>query len=291
MSFTSEIQNLIGAGSTEVAIEKMQKFLEGKDVDLKNMLTTLAASFRAGKRQNNMGVMSSAEWAQLQAKTNFGILDMLSAPIFNTDSPEPVADNQSSKNEPIKQDKPKGATSVFISYNHKDSEVANKLNASLRAAGFEVIQDVEAMKAGAIIRQFIIDSVANSDVTLSLVSNNSLKSGWVATETINTFFLENFKSDKKFIAVYIDGDFFNNRFVIDATKEIDVKIKELDDLMKEYAEYKIDSTDLNNEKTRLFQLRNNLGNILVRLRESLCIDIKNDNYDKNIGKVIDAIKS
>jgi hypothetical protein len=53
---------------------------------------------------------------------------------------------------------------------------------------------------------------------------------------------------------------------------------------------KIDTNDLNSQKSRLFKLRNNLGDILLRLRESLCIDVREDKFDENVSKIVSAIK-
>lgn len=177
---------------------------------------------------------------------------------------------------------------VFISYNHKDKETAYKINNALKLAGLNVIIDSEMTSAGENITNFIEQSILKSDITLSIISNNSLLSSWVGIETINTFYHEKF-SDKKFIACYTDDDFFNNKFRITATRKIDEKIKELDNLILECMELKLDTTDLNNEKSRLFQLRNNLGEILQRLRNSLCIDIKENVFENNIKQIISTI--
>jgi len=177
---------------------------------------------------------------------------------------------------------------VFISYNHKDKLIAEKLSNNLKLSGAKVIIDSEMMKAGENISNFIEKCILESDITLSIISNNSLLSSWVGIETINTFYHEKY-SDKKFIACYTDDDFFDNKFRITATRKIDEKIKELDNLILEYMELKLDPTDLNNEKTRLFQLRNNLGDILQRLRNSLCIDINDNVFEDNIKRIISAI--
>ena len=177
---------------------------------------------------------------------------------------------------------------VFISYNHKDKIIADKLSNKLKLSGAKVIIDSEMMKAGENISNFIEKCILESDITLSIISNNSLLSSWVGIETINTFYHEKY-SDKKFIACYTDDDFFDNKFRITATRKIDEKIKELDNLILEYMELKLDPTDLNNEKTRLFQLRNNLGDILQRLRNSLCIDINDNVFEDNVKRIISAI--
>jgi hypothetical protein len=127
-------------------------------------------------------------------------------------------------------------------------------------------------------------------MTVSIVSNRSLLSAWVALESIEAFYKENTSNSKKFIACYIDDDFFETDFRLNATKQIDAKIADIDNRIPEYIILKIDTNDLNSQKTRLYKLRNNLGDILARLKDSLCLDIRGDKFDDSIGKIVNAIK-
>ncbi len=179
---------------------------------------------------------------------------------------------------------------VFISYNHADREVAEKLKTVLKENHIDVMIDSEAMKAGENISDFIERSINDSDVTLSVVSNKSLLSAWVSMETVNTFYHEKSNPDKKFIACYIDDDFFQNDFRLEATKQIDARISEIDQKIPEYMKMKIDTNDLNSEKTRLYKLRSHLGDFILRLRESLTLDIREDQFDGNIARIISAIQ-
>src|SRR6476659_5876830 len=104
------------------------------------------------------------------------------------------------------------------SYNHADSTIADQLKAALEQRGIEVCIDKAVMGPGTNIQEFIERSIHDTDVTLSIVSNRSLLSAWVALETINTFYHETFQSNKKFIACYIDDDFFGTDFRLNATK-------------------------------------------------------------------------
>lgn len=187
------------------------------------------------------------------------------------------------------KDKPKNKVNVFISYNHNNKQIVDRLRKKLSLANIEVIIDSEMMKPGEKISDFIEQSIAKSNITLSIISNDSLLSSWVGFETINTFYQEKFRN-KKFIACYTDDDFFDNRFRVTATLKIDEKINKLDSLILEYMSLKLDTTDLNDEKSRLFQLRNNLGDILQRLRNSLCLDIKENLFETNLKRLISAIK-
>jgi hypothetical protein len=187
--------------------------------------------------------------------------------------------------------KGKSAPKVFISYSHADSEIAEKLNAALRKNGIEVHIDRAVMEAGATIQEFIESSIRETEVTISIVSNRSLLSAWVAWESIETFYKEKFDGRKKFIACYIDDDFFESDFRLNATKQIDAKIAEIDNKIPAYIVLKIDTSDLNNQKSRLYRLRNNLGDILVRLRESLCLDLRGDKFDQSLLKIVSTLKT
>src|SRR5450631_993476 len=95
--------------------------------------------------------------------------------------------------------------SVFISYNHGDTAVANQLQQKLMDNHITVLIDSTTIRAGEDIQQFIEKSVKETDVTLSIISKNSLLSAWVAMETINTYYLGKMNTDKKFIACYIEN--------------------------------------------------------------------------------------
>jgi hypothetical protein len=182
------------------------------------------------------------------------------------------------------------AKKVFISYNHEDSPVADKLKSALEAKGFLVTIDREAMRAGASIQEFIENSIRDADVTLSIVSNRSLLSAWVALESITTLYREKLEREKRFIACFIDDDFFKPDFRLKATRQINARIEELDKLLPEYIAEKIDTNDLNSQKSRLIKLRNELGDILLKLRDSLTLDIRDSEFDKSLARIVQSIE-
>jgi hypothetical protein len=182
------------------------------------------------------------------------------------------------------------AKKVFISYNHEDREVADKLRAALEKRGMLVIIDSMVMSAGGSIQEFIENSIRDADVTLSIVSNRSLLSAWVALESVTAFYSEKLRSDKKFIACYIDDDFFKVDYRLKATKQIKAKIEEIDQLIPEYFAEKIDTNDLNSQKTMLYKLHNNLGDILQKLRDSLTLDIRESEFDKSLARIVQSIE-
>ena len=178
---------------------------------------------------------------------------------------------------------------VFISYNHNDSKVALRIKAALEKASIEVIIDKEDMMAGTEIKNFIEKSIRDSTVTVSLVSNKSLKSAWVAFETIDTFFLEKYQN-KRFIACYLDDDFFQTDYTLKTVTEIEAQITSNQKLIPEYQKKMIDTRDLNNQNSRLLALRNNLDGIVGRLRDSLCLDVRGELFNESMQKLIQAIE-
>src|SRR5437867_4007371 len=138
---------------------------------------------------------------------------------------------------------------AFISYSHEDRLVAEKLKSALENRGILVTIDNPTMRPGIGIQECIESSIRDTDVTLSIVSNQSLLSAWVAVETVTVLYSESLRHGKRFIACYIDTDFFNHDFRLKATEQIDSRIDEIERNIPKYIEKKLDTSDLNSEKT------------------------------------------
>lgn len=179
---------------------------------------------------------------------------------------------------------------VFISYNHKDSIEANKIKNHLVELGVKVIIDSEALSAGMDIESFIKESILNSDLTLSIVSKNSLMSSWVSMETIESFNKET-SSRIKFLPVVLDNSFFERKFTGDAIDSIDKELTEIVDILKVRFERKTGFADLYGEFKRYLALRNNIDEIVRRLRESLSVDISQQQYEVGFQKIVDYLKT
>jgi len=174
----------------------------------------------------------------------------------------------------------------FISYNHKDKADAERLKTALRAAGHEVVIDSEAMAPGEDIKGFIEKCIRQSDVTLSLVSRHSLLSAWVAMESIGTFFAEKNADKGRFVAAYIDGSFFDRKFTDEALDEVENQISEIKTIIKDRLDKDRGIADLENELKRRRDLRNNLDEIVRRLRESLCVDLTGDKFQSGVDHIL-----
>jgi hypothetical protein len=255
--------------------------------ELKNQLVTVSAKFNDIRKRQNIGVIDESESLKLFAQVNFSILDLIDQLQQATDT---VVQETGPAN-PTAQITSASNRKVFISYNHKDVDVANILKEKLKAKNIDVFIDSERMLGGEDIKDFIEKCVRDTETTLSLVSKNSLLSAWVAMESNNTFYQEKTNVKKKFIACYITDDFFDRNFTDIALDYIEEQVQEIRNLITARLAKDRNIRDLQNELTRMTELRNNIDEIVRRLRESLCIDIRMENLENNFIKIVEAITS
>lgn len=286
MSLKQDIQKLISEGRLDTALDKLYKYLE-KNAPESEEFTNFSAikgNYAKAKTDANIGLLSNAEFARETARANKAILDTLKvieeieAP-NSTNNPGDSSENPPSANEPV----------VFISYNHKDSETAHKLRKKLGDEGIKVIIDKETMKAGEDIKEFIQRSIREATITLSLVSKNSLLSAWVAMESIGTFSGEAI-AGKRFIACYIDDDFFNRGYIDEALDVIEEEVNQINETIQKRLKRNRNIRDLQNELSRYKDLEHNIDETVRRLRESLCIDVSGNKLESNFPKLLESIK-
>jgi hypothetical protein len=141
------------------------------------------------------------------------------------------------------------------------------------------------MMAGSKISDFIRKSIAETDVTVSIVSEKSLLSAWGAMETVLTL-----HNQKQFIACYITDKFFDLAFVRSSAETVAVRIDDIQKEIQERFTINMGIEDLSDELSRQQDLRHNLPKIIGELRSRLCIDIAGYNFLDNVPKVIKAIK-
>jgi hypothetical protein len=161
----------------------------------------------------------------------------------------------------------------------------------LEQGGIEVVLDIDSMPAGEHIADFIHRSIRDSDAVVSVISSRSLLSAWVASETIGSMNRNKWGDNVTLIACYQDDEWFQPEFRLQCTQKIDDRLKRIEELIPEYAAKKLDSTDLNEEKSRLYDLRNNLGTILAAFKDSLCLDIRDAQFDDSGRRLVAAIRS
>ena len=178
---------------------------------------------------------------------------------------------------------------IFIAYNHKDKHVAGQIKSILEMHGIKVLIDSEKMNPGEYIEGFIDRCIKESDITISLVSENSLMSAWVVYECIKTFSAEKIKTHK-FIPVAISNSFFEDDFVDISFDSIDTRLHQLNKRIVKRLENQRGIEDIQNEVTRYKQLKINLPQIVGRLKESLTTNLTEENFEIGIQKLLELLK-
>ena len=301
-----DIRSAIARDRLEDAALALAALVGTGDAELANELIAHQASLRSTATKLRRGTIDDGDAERARTRVRFALLDILDgierrgAPA----APGPGSRSAATSPRPTPTTVPGAMTggghvpdvaapaapaSVFLSYNHDDAPVAGRIRAALEAGGVRVRIDSDAMAPGEDIGAFIARSVRDTGATVCLVSNRSLTSGWVAVETIQAFDAERFGSTRRFIACYLDDDFFRPAYRLDRTREIDARIDAIDALLPEYAAARLDTEDLNREKSRLFALRNDLGRILARLKDSLALDVRGDRFDAAMARLVASL--
>ena len=263
------VEALVAADKLEDAAAALADALGDGHPELSEELVALRAGLTRSSRSHRRGLTDDDALERSRVKAGYALLGVLD-------------DLERTPHGPVRST---GSSRIFLSYNHGDGQEALRLRAALEERGLVVHIDLEAMAAGEDIRGFIERAIRATDATVCLVSNRSLASAWVAMETIDAFYAERFGGSRPFIACYLDDDFFQPRFRLECTEGIDAKIAEIDALIPEYVERRLDTNDLNSEKTRLYALRNHLGDILLRLKESLSLDVRGEELGPSVERI------
>ena len=270
------IQELISEGRTEEALAKLAQATDEAIL--------LLSRYNSGKKQYNMGLIEFSEWSRVQAQLNYAALEMagtLKAAPAGIPAPENSGGAAAANSNTNKR--------VFISYNHKDGFVMRAVKQALSDAGINVHVDMNDLSAGNSIQGFIDDAFRNNDIVLSIISRNSLLSGWVNREmtvarVMNTF-------NKNWIPVSIDDACFNNEFVFEAQDTIDKKITELRNQIKRAIESDLDISAFTEELKRNQDLKSSIVSNIAELKSLFVVDIRNEVFDAGMSKVVQKIKA
>jgi TIR domain/Effector-associated domain 11 len=268
-----QIQQLIATGQTEEALQLLVK--SAPDAIL------LQARYNQGKKQYNMGLIEFGEWSRIQAQINYAALELAG-------SAKTPATHTSTEQTHTSTDLPSNAKKVFISYNHADREVARQVRTFLETKHIHVIIDEDDLAPGQSILEFIQQGIKKSDAVVSIVSSESLRSGWVGQESVASMYAV-WLADKKFIPVKLDNVVFDIDFQISATEGLNLKIKELKAKIKKLESLGVDSPGSRDDLARMVELKNNLGKIIQRFTSVFILDISGNNFDPSMTRVLAAL--
>ncbi len=285
-----QIQQLISEGRTEDALALLAQHTGDA--------LLLQGRYNAGKKQYNMGMIEFGEWSRIQAQINYAALEMAGS-IKTGGSPSTGTGHGGGQkgtgdgNVQTGTGDGGGSKSTtqhksFISYNHGDADMARRVKDFLAQNNVDVIIDEEDMPAGMSIMEFIQQSIKNCDSVISIVSSKSLNSGWVGQESVASMYAV-WLADKKFIPVKLDDVAFDIDFQITAQENILQKIQDLETKIGKLRQLGGDSRAFDDDRNRLFELKNNLGQIIQRLKSVLMVDITGANFDPSMRKVLERI--
>ena len=270
---------LIAKGNLEKVIKELIDVTgNSSQSDLNSNIVLLSSRFHRNEARNNNMTISNSDYS---LETN-RIITSLNQYLSDY---EPISKNSDENKETRNYNYKK---KVFISYNHRDKEIAIKIKEYLEQRGISVTIDFAVLGAGYDIKEFIEDSIRKNDVTLSLVSTNSLLSTWVALESINSLIVQKL-TDKKFIAVYIDNSFFSRNFVDIALDKVDIEISDIKKIVNNRLEQGRNINDLQNELERYSDLKHHLPKIVQRLKETLSVNISDNEFENGMNKIISTI--
>ncbi|MGV3585465.1 MAG: TIR domain-containing protein [Adhaeribacter sp.] len=269
---TALLKNYISNNKIEKAFEILINSTS-HDPDLHNDVLALLARYNNVQRKVMLSIIDYREESQIINQINVALLEIIK--LIEKSNIITVLTNQ---------------RKVFISYNHHDKDTAVMLKEKLESVNIKVIIDNENMSAGADIKKFIEESICEAQTTLSIISKKSLLSSWVAMESVNTFYYKKINDNKKFIACYLEDDFLQRKFTGYALKSIEKEIKKIQMLITSRFQKSQSIRDLENELNRMMELRNNIDEIVRQLRESLCIDIRQEKLELNLHKIVQAIQ-
>jgi len=180
---------------------------------------------------------------------------------------------------------------IFMSYNHKDLTFVTQLKKDLEQSNIPLIIDIDSMKFGDDIHDFIERSVETSDITLSVISENSLASPWVMLETLETFQHEDALKTLRFIPVVIDQSYQSANFATQLIEQIEKSIDSLIDEITRLSKKYITTDTLYFQQKRLITLRSNIDLILLNLSHRFVADFStNDKYKTNFSRLIQSIQ-
>jgi len=255
----ARLQGLVGMDRLRDAGAALIASMPAGQAGLRDEVVAWQAELARTERQHRTDELAPIDYAKARKRLAFKLLAIGHA-VAESENPAPVAAAV--------------AAPVFMSYNHADASAAGEVRATLEAAGIPVRMDVDAMPPGASIREFIRNAVRSTSATVCVVSERSLLSGWVGQETALALAVLDLWGERRFVACCLDMRFLDADFRLVATQLIDERLAGIEALLPRYAAERLDTNDLNAEKSRLFELRHQLGSILARLRGSLCLDIR-----------------
>ena len=179
---------------------------------------------------------------------------------------------------------------VFVSYSHQDDAFTLELVERLESSSVNVTIDLQSLRLGDRIQEFIQKAVRSTEWTILIVSQSSLRSPWVMAEFLETILYEHFQNRSRLLPITIDDSVFKLGLELEIDEELQQKIDEVNDMIRKALDRNMDIDRLTGVRQRLLNLKNNISTALERLTSVLVGDFSDrDQYDRSFQKLIEAL--
>jgi hypothetical protein len=281
----SDIQQMVALGQTEDALALFARL--SADAIL------LQGQFNTGKKQYGIGVIDFTEWSRIQSRINYAIIEALNmvktpstAPSTETHLSQGGTSAQTDRSVPSAAE-PQGPR-VFISYSHKDMHVMRSVKRYLEDNGIHSQVDLTDLSVGAEIQAFVDKALRDNDFVVSIISRDSLESGWVSAELTVAKFLN--KTNQNWIPVAIDGAWKDDKFYFTVTENIERKMVAARKQLKKALDAGVSISPMTEEMSRLEALKANIGSTIATLKDLYVVDISGELFEVGMAKVLRKIK-
>ncbi len=155
--------------------------------------------------------------------------------------------------------------------------------------GIQVFVDIHEMNVGENISTFIDRALRENQYILSLISQNSLKSGWVNTEFSAALLLN--RLGKKWLPALLDNSPFDDKFIKKTQDQFDKDIAKKNKEIKEAIDKGRDFRHHTDELNRLNDLKNDFSKNIQAIKSFLSVDISGPLFDVGMGRIVKTVLS
>jgi hypothetical protein len=267
-----EVQGMIALGQTEEALA----LLAASNV---TEAILQQGRYANARKQYGIGVIDYSEWNRIQSQINYALIGILDSLEAKSGVARPSS-NAAVRNVP----------KVFVSYNHDDFFAMQSIKSLLESNGIKVIVDTEEIRPGERFEDFIQRALRENAFILTIISKNSLLSGWVSKELTATMLLNNL-SQRQWIPVRIDDEMFREEFFFSAISQIDARIQSLREAVQKAVGAGLSIQSFTEELARQEDLKHNFGKILATLKERLVINVTGPLFKPGMEEVLKVIQT
>jgi hypothetical protein len=171
-----------------------------------------------------------------------------------------------------------------------DALAMRSVNAYLKEKGIRVFVDVHELEVGDNLEDFIQRALQENQFIISLISEHSLKDGWVNEGLKMTTILQRF-GKSKWIPIALDKKYEDPDFYNQVLDSFDERIKKYKENIKIALERDRDVRSLTSELNRLNALKVEFASTMELLQTVSVADISGNMFELGMGRVLRAIES